>query len=387
MRVLLFSGKGGAGKTTISSATALHAASHGHRVLIVSTDLAHSLADLLEGPCAQSKWQVERNVLAMEVDVLSELSRLWSELKDYLAELLTYFGFSTLMAEEAMLLPGVAEFFVLSAVLDAAESNEVDLVAVDCGPTADTMRMLGFADSAPDRIRKFLKLQKSVVAMLRPFRKSVEVPLPSESALDQLGPLADRADRIRRLITDRQTTSVRLVVNPDSLSIAETRRLYTYLNLFGMNIDFVVANKFAPDEWRNFLPDMLDQHLGYFSEIESSFPLETAKVFQRHAEIKGKDKLKDIGLQVYGERDPAEIFKSPPPMEYDRDETGRPLLRLPLSVADKSQLAVRQQGPHLLIKAGAFVRMIALPDSLTNAAIANARLDQGTLLIRFDNKG
>jgi arsenite-transporting ATPase len=350
----------------------------------VSADLAHSLSDLLEGPPGQAIWQVDHNVRAMEVDVLAELSRLWSDLAEYLAELLAYFGFNTLMAEEAMLLPGVAEFFTLSAVYDAAQSGDYDLVVVDCGPTADTMRMLGFADSAPERIHKFLRLQRRVVSMLRPFQRGVEVPLPREAALDELGPLADRADLIRRLLIDRNTTSVRLVMNPDSLSIAESRRLFTYLNLFGLPVDSIIVNKRLPFECENgHFAKLLQRQIEHFHEIEKSFPGALASAELSADEVRGLEALREIGKHVYGPTDPLDYFEHQPGMEYLRDETGLRILRLPLPAIDKADLSIKQQGAQVVLKIGAFVRMLTLPDSLANSTIEKARIDQGILTLTF----
>ncbi len=384
MRLILFSGKGGVGKTTISAATALYAASLGRRSLVVSTDLAHNLADVLEATPGRKLWRIEEKAWAMEVDVLSELSKVWAELKDYLTELLSYFGFSTLMAEEAMLLPGVSEFFSLSAVFEAAETGDYDLVAVDCGPTADTMRMLGFADSAPEKIHKFLRLQRTVVSMLRPFQRGVEVPLPREAALDQLGPLADRADRIRRMLADKGTTSARLVMNPDALSMAETGRLYTYLSLFGLDVDYLVINKLLPKDCRaGSLEALRRTQLERLHDIGSSFPLETATVEFSGEEPRGAKALREIGKMVYGERDPLAHFGGQSNMEYGRDEKGARVLRVPLPISDKSGLKVRQQGPQVILGIGSYIRMLTLPDGLANAQIEKASVEPGMVTLTF----
>ncbi|HUT52727.1 MAG TPA: ArsA family ATPase [bacterium] len=386
MRLILFSGKGGVGKTTISAATSLLAAERGLRTLLVSTDLAHNLSDVLGGKGGDT-WQVAQNLWAREVDVVKELASVWGGLKDYLSELLQYFGFHTLMEEEAVLLPGVAEFFSLSSVLDAASSGDYDLVAVDCGPTADTMRMLGFADSAPGRIHRFLKLQRAVVGLLRPFQRRVEVPLPREEALDLLAPLADQADRIRRLLIDPAVTSVRLVMNPDALSLAETRRLYTYLCLFALPVDAVIVNKTLPlPAAQGFFARHYEAQQERRAEIERSFPgpdIITAMLARE--EVMGPQALLALGRDLYEKRDPAALLSEPMKFEFARVKGGR-VLRVPMPLVEKAKIAVKQQGAHVMIKAGSMVRMITLPDSLAQSSITRANADSGVLTLEFSNQ-
>ncbi len=385
MRLILFSGKGGVGKTTVSSATAVLAAGRGLRTLLVSTDLAPNLGDLLGGKGGGDTWSVSENLWAREVDVIKELGSMWGGLKDYLSELLQYFGFHTLMEEEAVLLPGVAEFFTLSSVLDAAQSGEYDLVVVDCGPTADTMRMFGFADSAPGRIQRFLKLQRAVVGLLRPFQRRVEVPLPREEALGQLQPLADRADLIRRLLTDPAVTSVRLVMNPDALSLAETRRLYTYLCLFALPMDAVIVNKTLPAEAANgFFAGRYQAQAERRKEIERSFAGPAILTAMMAAdEVMGPDALLDLGRVLYDGRDPAAIFSEPMRFEFTREKGGR-ALRVPMPLVEKAGISVKQQGAHVMIRAGSMVRMITLPDSLAQSSITRAGAEAGVLTLEFD---
>jgi arsenite/tail-anchored protein-transporting ATPase len=385
MRTILFSGKGGVGKTTISCATALEAARRGKKVMLISTDLAHNIADILEADPGQKEWQADDNLWVKEVDVISELGELWTELKIYLADLLQYFGFQTLMEEEAILLPGVAEFFSLSSVLSAVDDNNFDLVVVDCGPTADTMRMLGFADTASERIHRFLKLQRTIISLLRPFKSRVEVPLPNDDALSELGPLADRAARIKQIITDPGETSIRLVMNPDALSISESRRLFTYLCLFNMPVDAVIVNKVLPDSCADgFLGGHYERQSSKMDEIEKSFSM--VKILESELsrdEMSGPEMLRRLGGVLYNEVNPSSLLSEPVSYKFEKGEDGTKYLFVPLPLSDKENISIKQQGPHLMIKVENNARIITVPDSLAGMEVTSAKVKDGKLELTF----
>ena len=251
MRLILYSGKGGVGKTSLSAATAIRAAGLGHRTLVVSTDSAHSLADALDVKLGGDPTKVAPKLEAMEVDVSEELARHWGVIHDYLTRFMTFQGVEETVAEEIAILPGMEELFSLLRVRTFADSGRYDLIVIDCAPTGDTVRMLGVPEILNFYFSRIFPIQRTVLRTVRPVaQRMTDMPIPSDDVFGAVKSLYAQMEGMGPLLQDAKKSSIRIVLNPEKMVINESQRLYTYLNLFGFPVDAVIANRVLPEEAR-----------------------------------------------------------------------------------------------------------------------------------------
>ncbi|VEJ58360.1 Arsenical pump-driving ATPase [Arachnia propionica] len=247
MRIILYTGKGGVGKTTVAAATALHLADQGNRVLVMSTDPAHSLGDALSLSLTSEPTRVAPGLDALEIDTLVENDRAWAGLRDYLARLMVREGEVTLATQEALLLPGLGELFSLLRVLDHASSGSYDILVVDCAPTGETLSLLKYPERLDQLFRTALPTKRALVRILgKPFERLTRIPMPEDRLFDDVLGLLDRLKRLGELLHDREVTTLRLVATPEHVVIAETRRAHTWLTMYGFVVDAVVLNRIYP---------------------------------------------------------------------------------------------------------------------------------------------
>ncbi len=248
-RVLLFTGKGGVGKTTISAATALACAEQGKSTLVLSTDPAHSLADAFESDLGSLPTPIVDNLEGMQLDATERLEEVWGDVQRYVAELLAWVGVEGIEAEELSVIPGLDEVFSLGDIRTAAASGRYDVIVVDCGPTAETIRFLSLPEILSWYIERVVPIEKRITGVLRPVLRTVtNLPVAGDSVFDAATRFLGQLEGVRELLTDGERASVRLVVNPERMVIAEARRTATYLNLFGYHLDAVIANRLLPDD-------------------------------------------------------------------------------------------------------------------------------------------
>src|SRR5947209_2190358 len=249
MRILLFTGKGGVGKTTVAAATALRAARSGQRVLAMSTDPAHSLADSFDLPIGGEATPLEKNLFGQQIDAQKRLEEGWREIQDYVLSLLDWGGVDAVAAEELSIIPGLDEIFSLTDVKKAHDSGSYDLLVVDCAPTAETLRLLSLPEAMNWYIERIFPVERRVVKTIRPLLTRItSMPIADDRIFGAVERLHRNLDGVRQLLTNDRTSSVRLVVNPEKMVIAEARRTYTYLSLFGYRVDAIVANRIIPPE-------------------------------------------------------------------------------------------------------------------------------------------
>ena len=250
-RVILFTGKGGVGKTSIAAATAARAARSGRRTLLVSSDLAHNLADVFDVKLDQGEAMIGEHLHLLEVDVLAEIREHWAGMQSYLTDFLAYLGVDSVVAEEVALFPGVDEVFLLTRILREIEGGEYDLVVMDCAPTAGTLRLLTFTDSASSKLNKLMEVERMILKLVRPIGrrfKNFKAIIPDDEVYETLGEVIADIGRLGEILKDPEHASVRLVLNPDPIAVAETRRSFTYFALFGFPVDAVCVNKLLPAE-------------------------------------------------------------------------------------------------------------------------------------------
>ncbi len=385
MRVLLFTGKGGVGKTTAAAGTAVLAARRGLKTLVLSTDAAHSLGDALATPAGPEPLEIEGGLFAQQVDAQRRFERSWGEVRDYLLAVLDTVGVDALAAEELTVLPGAEEVLALLAVRDQVRSSRWDLVVVDCAPTAETLRLLALPEALGWYMDRVFPIERRVVRSLRPVLGRVAgVPMPRDQVFDAVGRLHEQLADVRAVLTDGGT-SVRLVLTPEAVVVAEARRTLTSLALFGYRVDGVVANRVFPeggsDAW---LAGWVRAQADQLAEVESSFaPLPVLRAPYRAAEPVGLDALHELAEEMYGDSDP---FAPPPataPLDVERsgDEF---VLTLALPFADRDAMELVRTGDDLVLTVGSYRRVLALPSALRRCTVAGAALRDGRLRVRFE---
>jgi arsenite/tail-anchored protein-transporting ATPase len=385
-RVLLFTGKGGVGKTTTAAATAVRCADAGLRTIAVSTDPAHSLADAFDVPLGPLPAPVADNLWGQQLDAQERMEEGWHEIQGYLREVFSWAGVDGLEAEELSVIPGLDEIFSLTDIKGFAESGEWDVVVVDCAPTAETIRFLSLPDILSRYMERLFPVGRRVNKVIAPVLSRVtSLPVADDGVFENVSAFYDRLDGVREILTDPARTSVRLVVNPERMVIAEARRTYTYLSLFGYRVDAVIANRLLPaevtDPWFDRWKALHGEHL---KTIEDSFaPLPILKVELAADELVGVGSLRAFGARVYGERDAASILHEGQPLKITR-RAGRTTLALELPFVDRDDLELGRRGEELLVRVGPYRRAITLPDSLRNRPVADASLKQGRLRVTFE---
>ena len=385
-RILLFTGKGGVGKTTTAAATALRCADAGLRTVVLSTDPAHSLADAFDVPLGPLVAPITTTLSGQQLDAQERMEESWHEIQGWLREVFAWAGVDGLEAEELSVIPGLDEVFALSDIKQHATSGEWDVVVVDCAPTAETIRFLSLPDILARYMERLFPVGRQVNKVVSPVLSRItSLPMAGDNVFEATRSFYERLEGVRELLTDPARTSVRLVVNPERIVIAEARRTYTYLSLFGYRVDAVIANRLLPeavsDPWFERWKAL---HLEHLRAIEEGFaPLPVLKVELAPAELVGLDALREFGEAVYGDLDPAARLHEGQPLRVHR-RNGRTTLSLDLPFADRDDLELGRRGDELLVRVGPYRRAVTLPDSLRSKPVRDASLKQGTLKVVFE---
>jgi len=385
LRILLFTGKGGVGKTTTAAATALACASRGARTLVISTDPAHSLSDAFGVGLGDQPGRVEGELWGQELDATARMEDSWGEIQAWLQEVFAWAGLDAIEAEELAVLPGLDEIFSLADIKSHAASGDWDVIVVDCAPTAETIRLLSLPDILNWYMERLFPLGRRLNKVVSPvLGKLTSLPVASDEVFGATRRFYDRLDGVKELLTDADTTSVRLVVNPERMVIAEARRTYTYLSLFGYRVDAVVANRLLPDDvkdpWFDRWRALQAEHL---SSIESGFaPVPVLRAELADDELVGHDALLRFAGVLYGDDDPAARRHHAEPLRVKQSRNG-PQLVMELPHADRDDLEVGRSGDELLVRVGPHRRAVILPDSLRRREVTGATLRGGVLRVTF----
>jgi len=385
MRILLFTGKGGVGKTTIAAATAVRAARAGHRTLITSTDPAHSLADAFDVPIGDEAEEVAENLWAEQIDAQSRLEANWRDIQEYIISFLNWAGVDAIEAEELSVIPGFDEIFSLTDVKRSVDGGRYDVLVIDCAPTAETLRLLSLPEVMNWYIERIFPVERRVVKTIRPILTRItSMPIAEDKIFDAVERLHRNLEGVRRILSDPETSSVRLVVNPEKMVIAEARRTFTYLSLFGYRVDAIVANRIIPDEvtdpyfgkWK----DIQTEHLETIRESFDPIPILRSRLFDR--EMVGVDLLEEMAGEVYGDLDAMSVLHVEEPMRVRRRGSVYTLaLRLPF--VDRGDLDIHRKGDELFVRVGSYKRNLILPHALQRLEVQEAAFVDESLEVRF----
>jgi arsenite/tail-anchored protein-transporting ATPase len=385
-RTILYTGKGGVGKTSVAAATARRCAAAGLRTVVLSTDPAHSLSDSLEAGLGSAPTACGDNLWGQEVQAQEEMERHWEAVQDWMGEMLVERGIDRIAADELTVPPGMDELFSLLQIKRHHEADEFDAIVVDCAPTGETLRLLSFPDVASWWLERVFPIERRLMAAARPFARTLlDVSLPTERVFDDVERLVVNLVAMNTILRDRATTSIRLVMNPDRMVIREAMRTYTYLNLYGYLTDAVVVNRVFPEEvdggyfagWRANQQEQMELVRSAFAPV----PILTAPFFDQ--EVAGGEMLDRLAGEVFDGHDAEAMLHQDLSQELS-SSNGTATLRLPLPFAEKGDIDLKKIGLEVVVRVGGQKRTILLPPSLAAYRPRSAQFEDGALSVTFE---
>lgn len=388
MRVMLYTGKGGVGKTSVAAATALRCADLGYRTVVVSTDAAHSLADSFDIRIGNEPVEIAPNLKGQEIDVLHQMERYWGTVQEWLTTVLSWRGVNELIADEASVLPGMDELASLLQIVYLHDSQEYDAVIVDCAPTGETLRLLSLPEVAKWYLSHIFPVERQVMKMAGPLIRSVtDLPIPDDRVFESIRDVIMQLDRMHQLLADTELSSVRLVLNPEKMVIKEAQRTFTYLNLYGYSTDLIISNRIIPasvgDRYFNAWKGSQERY-GHLVE-EAFAPLPILKVPLMDQEVVGVEMLRKMADSIYGSQDPTKLFYVGQPQSIEKAGDGY-LLKIRLPFVGKENVNLARNGDELAISIGNFRRNIILPRVLAVQNVKKAKFEDDYLVLTFDDQ-
>jgi arsenite-transporting ATPase len=386
MRLLLFTGKGGVGKTSVSAATALRLADQGYRTMVLSTDAAHSLADSFNLAIGNEPTDLAPNLQGQEVDLLHQMEKHWGKVQSYLSAVFVWRGMNELVAEETSVLPGMEELASLMQINWLAQQGQHDAIVVDCAPTGATLQLLAFPEMARWYLDKIFPLERAALKMAAPvIKRMTDIPLPDEDLMDSVEELVRQLEQMSKLLNNPEITSMRLVLNPEKMVVKEAQRALTYLTLYGYATDLVIVNRMIPtsvtDSYFNHWKDIQAKYHQFVEESFTPLPILDVPLFAD--EVVGLDMLRQMGDALYGDLDPAKVMYQGASQEVVKTN-GVYQLRLPLPFVEKSAIKLtRSMHDELIVHIGNWKRNIALPRVLAGLPVQGARYEDSNLVVSF----
>ncbi len=385
MRILIYTGKGGVGKTSIAAATAVKLASEGKKVIVMSTDLAHSLGDSLETTLYAEPKKIVENLWAMEIDPAVESKKAWGNLRDYLREIISQRANGGIAADEILMFPGLDELFSLIRILDIFEEGTYDVIIVDCAPTGETLSLLRY----PEQLKMLSdKLLPSVRSMTTAFggliSRKTSVPKPRDIVFEEFDKIVNRLNELQKILKNRDVTSIRIVTTPERIVLDEARRSYTWINEFDFGVDAVCINKIYPEEamqgyfsgWANMQKESLELASQSFGESKLFY------LMLQEDEIRGIETLKEVGDQLFEEQDPLMVFCNEPAFTIV-DTSGVRYLLIRLPFVEASEIHVDKENENLVLMVRNQTRRFRLPDKLNRRKLYEWNYEAGILKLAF----
>ncbi len=384
MRVIIYTGKGGVGKTSMACASACKIAESGKKVLVMSTDPAHSLGDSFGVKIGREETKLSDNLYAMEIDTVYESEKSWGSIKDYIKNLLTAKGSGGgIEVEELLVFPGLEELFSMFKILEVVESGEFDTVIVDCAPTGETLALLKYPERLSGLIRKVLPMERTLVKTGGKLIEGImKVPMPEDNVFDDIEYLMDKMERLQKLMLDKSVVSLRVVTTPEKIVISEAKRNFTCLCLYHYNVDAVIVNHIYPEramegyfsKWQKLQEDALNEIKESFSEVPRFY------VELQDGEIRTMEVLKDVGDKIFGDFDPSAVLFEKEIYSVDTENSA---LRIYLPFADKEELRLEQDKNELILGVKNESRKFPVPREFAGLDIASAKFTDGYLNIKF----
>jgi arsenite-transporting ATPase len=386
MRIIIYTGKGGVGKTSAAAATARRLAAMGYRTLAMSTDAAHSLSDSLDVKIGGTRKNIEKNLDALEIDIIQEMETRWKEIEEYVKLFMLSQGMDELSAKEMAILPGMELIAALFHVLDYEKNNAYDVIVMDTAPTAETLRLLSFPDVSQWYMTRIYGLFKKLVALAKfTIGRFLDFPLPSPAVLKSLEEMNIKMAEVKNILQDPKRTTIRLVINPERMVINETKRAYSYLCLYGLTVECIIVNRMLPDDAGiGYFKEKLEEQKRYMEMIHNAFdPIRMFFAYQLPTEMMGSEKLDELAITIFGDSDPSIVYATESPMRFYSEGDKHILsLRLPFAIKGEVEL-YRSHDTSLIVQVGSHKRNIDLPLVLKNAELLGAELKDETLKIKF----
>ena len=395
MRILLFSGKGGVGKTSLSAATGSRLAELGYRTLVMSVDPAHSLADSFDleaglfdrktsEPC-----RITDRLWIHEVNIQNELKRNWQQIWSYISSLLRTSGLNEVEAEELAIFPGMEELSALLYVNDWAKEKRYDVIILDCAPTGESLRFVAMPTTMKWYMDHVFSVERNILRAVRPIANRVaSFKLPPDSYFASIKDLFTRLEGVDELLENPRVTSARLVTNAEKMVVRETQRAFVYFSLHGLTVDQVLVNRVLPDnledaffrEWRRSQETSLKEIETYFDPV----PMRRVPLF-RH-EVLGLGRIRELAHEMFGEReDPAAVKRTERPYTF-RKRNGRYEVRVQAPFATKGEVGLFKKGDELVIEVGTVRRHVGLPNTMAGLSPVRARLEEGMLVVELEER-
>ncbi len=385
MRIILYTGKGGVGKTTVAAATACKLAQDGKKVLIMSTDQAHSLADSFEMPIGNEETEIADNLYAMEIDAVRESELAWGKMKSYFKELLSARSGNGIETEELLVFPGLEELFSLLKIVEINEEGKYDVLIVDCAPTGETLALLKFPEMFGSFIESVLPMKRKALKVAGPaVSRITKIPMPEDSIFDQITELTHQLDKMQQIMSDKEHVSLRIVTTPERIVIKESKRNYTWLHLYDFNVDAVIVNKVYPEQaLEGYFAKWMELQAQGMKEIRESFaPVPVFHLDFNRTEIKTIPILSEAAEEIFDGSDPSKVFFCAKIFEIE-EEAGGYLFRIFLPFAEKQDMELTQSGGEILLGIENERRRITLPDIIRNKEVGRAKFEEGALEIHM----
>ncbi len=392
MRILLFSGKGGVGKTSLAAATGVRLAELGHRTLVMSIDPAHSLADSFDlgGDLFHSKtsdpFSISDKLSIFELNIQKEIKRHWQEISSYVTSVLRTTGISGVEAEELAILPGMEELSAMMYINEYRREQRYDVIVLDAAPTAESMRFISMPTTLDWYMKHIFPFQRNLLKAVRPIANRVApFELPTDSYFANIRNLFEKLEGVDDLMEDPHTTSVRLVTNPEKMVLRETQRAFVYFSLHGLTVDAVIVNRLLPrdvtdaffTEWHTSQEKVLEEIEEYFAPV----PVRRVPLFAH--EVIGKERLRELAGVLYDEgEDAAAVTRTEKPYTFGKSD-GIYEIRLLLPFAVKGEVGLFKKGDELVVEIGTLRRHIGLPRSMATLLPSRARLDNRVLTVEM----